>query len=77
MSTGFSWGPYGGAVSFTFDDGHPSQLEKAVPAMDERNLKGTFSLCPGGSNWRERMEPWRAVAARIAAFQSTSGGVPS
>jgi peptidoglycan/xylan/chitin deacetylase (PgdA/CDA1 family) len=53
-----------GAVSLTFDDGHPSQLEKAVPMLAGANLKGTFYLNPRGEGdfWRERLAAWIPVA---------------
>ena len=35
-----------GAVSLTFDDGHPSQLKKAVPILENVGLQGTFYLNP-------------------------------
>ena len=57
------WGPYQGAVSLTFDDGTQNQLDKAVPALDEYGLKGTFYLAPRGEDWRARLAPWREVAA--------------
>ena len=57
------WGSYQGGVSLTFDDGVPSQLEKAVPALDECDLQGTFYLRPNGGNWAKRLAPWREVAA--------------
>jgi hypothetical protein len=57
------WAPYRGAVSLTFDDGTPNQLEKAVPVLDEFGLKGTFYIPPRGDNWRSRLAPWREVAA--------------
>ena len=58
------WEPYQGVVSLTFDDGRPTQLEHAIPMMDAHGLRGTFYLCPGGDDWRERLEPWVAVAQR-------------
>lgn len=51
-----------GCVSLTFDDGTPSQLEIAIPALAETELCGTFYLQPSGENWRERLSPWCAVA---------------
>jgi len=57
------WGPYQGGVSLTFDDGMPCHLDVAIPALDERGLKGTFYLMPGGGDWRQRLDPWRRVAA--------------
>jgi len=57
------WSPYQGAVSLTFDDGTQNQLDKAVPALDEAGLRGTFYLVPRGEDWRERLAPWRDAAA--------------
>jgi len=55
-----------GAVSLTFDDGHPSQLARAVPVLNEHGLRATFYLNPRGSTeeaWWERLAPWAAVRA--------------
>lgn len=57
------WSPHAGAVSLTFDDGTQNQLERAVPALNEFGLKGTFYLCPRGDDWQERFEPWTEVAS--------------
>lgn len=57
------FGSFRGAVSLTFDDGTASQLETAIPALNARQLRGTFYLTPNGSDWRERLAPWRDVAA--------------
>lgn len=57
-------GNYLGAVSLTFDDGHPSQLERAAPLMEERGLRGGFYLSPGQPDWKEWLQPWRLVADR-------------
>src|SRR5207237_10070805 len=51
-----------GAVSLTFDDGMTSQLQLAVPILEEAGLRGTFYVCPRGEDWAERLKPWRAVA---------------
>lgn len=56
------WEPYTGAVSLTFDDGEKSQLDRALPLMDELGLKGTFYLCPVRETWEKDLEPWAAVA---------------
>lgn len=55
---------YWGAVSLTLDDGHPSQLEKAVPILEDADLKGTFYLNPRGEGdaWRDRLDAWKPVA---------------
>jgi peptidoglycan/xylan/chitin deacetylase (PgdA/CDA1 family) len=51
-----------GAVSLTFDDGSPSQLDKAIPLLNEHNVKATFYINPRGDDWKERLKPWRDVA---------------
>lgn len=56
------WSPYYGAVSLTFDDGTDNQLEKAIPPMDELDLKGTFYIHPYGENWQQRLSLWKEVA---------------
>ena len=56
------WGTHRGAVSLTFDDGRSSQLERAIPALDERSLRATFYLCPATDRWMQRLAPWREVA---------------
>jgi peptidoglycan/xylan/chitin deacetylase (PgdA/CDA1 family) len=55
-----------GAVSLTFDDGHSSQLAKAVPLLEGARLRGTFYLNPGGEGdlWRDRLAAWRHVTDR-------------
>jgi peptidoglycan/xylan/chitin deacetylase (PgdA/CDA1 family) len=53
-------------VSLKFDDGLDSHLEQAVPLLEEHGFRGTFYLCPAGSEseWLERSRPWQAVLAR-------------
>lgn len=51
-----------GAVSLTFDDGLPSQLQIAIPMMNDHGLRGTFYLGPRSDDWREKLQPWKAVA---------------
>lgn len=50
-----------GALSLTFDDGNPTQLDRAFPIMRERGLRGTFYMSPRGDTWRETLETWQAV----------------
>jgi peptidoglycan/xylan/chitin deacetylase (PgdA/CDA1 family) len=55
------------AVSLTFDDGMRSQLEVAVPLLNDRGLRATFYLNPRGTmpesdDWRERWAAWKKVA---------------
>ena len=56
------WAPYAGAVSLTFDDGRPCQLQKAIPAMNRRGLRGSFYLSVRKDWKEEQMKPWREVA---------------
>ncbi len=57
------WYPYEGAVSLTFDDGAPSQLEKAIPVLNDHSIKGTFYLVGGRLNTPEKIEAWQKVSA--------------
>ncbi|MGA7304475.1 MAG: polysaccharide deacetylase family protein [Rhodothermales bacterium] len=52
-----------GAVSLTFDDGTANQLEKAIPPLDERDLRGTFYLNPRDRIMKQALSDWQAVAA--------------
>jgi peptidoglycan/xylan/chitin deacetylase (PgdA/CDA1 family) len=56
------WGPHKGAVSLTFDDGSPDHLERAIPRLNEYDIRGTFYLLGGGDRWREQLAPWVAAA---------------
>ena len=51
------------AVSVTFDDGRPSQLDVAVPLMDERGLRGTFYVPTRQGEALDAYKPWVEVAA--------------
>ncbi len=55
-----------GAVSLTFDDGLASQLERAIPLLNEYGLQATFYLNPpkdgDESAWQDRLAPWRKAA---------------
>ena len=46
-----------GAISLTFDDGHPTHLEKALPILAEYDLRATFYLNPRGDDWRGKPGP--------------------
>jgi len=50
-----------GALSLTFDDGNKSQLQKAIPILNDLDMKGTFFLCPKGDDWMDVLSPWREV----------------
>jgi len=49
---------YLGALSFTYDDGRPNQIEKAVPILNDLGFKSTFYVCPSGDDWMEKLSPW-------------------
>lgn len=56
------WGP---AVSLTFDDGLPCQIEHAIPALNRRNMVGTFFLIQNSPYDTEfRAEVWRDAVAK-------------
>jgi len=55
---------YLGAVSLTFDDGDPTQLERAAPMMEERDFRGAFYLCPKGDDYAEALKPWVDMGAK-------------
>ncbi len=57
-------GDFRAAVSLTYDDGNDTQLNVAVPAMEELGFRGTFYLSCGRDDWRERLEPWVGVHER-------------
>ena len=57
------WAPQTGAVSLTFDDGSPSQLEKALPLLDRLKLKATFYLGPWALDQPEKVATWQRIAA--------------
>jgi peptidoglycan-N-acetylglucosamine deacetylase len=50
------------AVSLTFDDALPSQLDRALPLLDAAGLRATFYVNPTEAFERE-LERWRAAAA--------------
>jgi len=52
-----------GAVSLTFDDGIVTQLDNAVPCLNDRGLKGTFYLNPSrGPRWDDLLARWKDVS---------------
>ena len=58
----FPW-PQGkrAAVTLTFDDARPSQVDAGVPLLDEFGVKATFFVLPDGL--RARTEAWKRAAA--------------
>lgn len=61
----FAW-PHGeqAAVSLAYDDAIDSQLDNAIPALDRAGLKGSFYLTLSNPSLVERLDAWRAAAAR-------------
>lgn len=58
----FSW-PDGkrAAVSLTFDDGRPSQIDTGLPLLEKLGIRVTFFVLPG--NVEKRLEGWKRAAA--------------
>ncbi len=52
-----------GCVSLTFDDGHPSQLQTAMPVLESSDLRGTFYVNPR-DGYVEWLKPWREAHSR-------------
>lgn len=55
------------AISLTYDDGHRSNLEKAIPDLEEYGFAGTFYLSPGiGGEYDAGLRPtdWREALTR-------------
>lgn len=52
-----------GAVSLTFDDNARSQLDNALPCLDDHGLKGTFYVNPGRNPvWQENLSRWQQAS---------------
>ena len=50
------------AVSLSSDDGPPSQLDKAVPILDQHGIKGTFYVNPvPGPRFERHVARWQAA----------------
>src|SRR5690349_20329548 len=58
----FAW-PDGkrAAVSLSFDDARPTQVDAGLPILDRYGVKATFYLSP--PNVAQRQEAWRNAAA--------------
>jgi peptidoglycan/xylan/chitin deacetylase (PgdA/CDA1 family) len=54
----FAW-PEGrrAAVSLTFDDGRPSQIDTGLPLLEKLGIRATFFVLPG--NVEKRLEGWK------------------
>ena len=49
------------AISLTFDDARPSQIDNGIPVLDRYGVKATFYVSP--SALRERLAGWKRAAA--------------
>jgi len=49
------------AISLTYDDGLPDNLDRAIPDLNIRNLFGTFYLTTGKAYVQRRKDDWRRV----------------
>jgi len=57
----FAWpGGARAAVSFSFDDARPTQLDRGLPILDAHGVRGTFYISV--HNARPRAEEWRRAA---------------
>ncbi len=58
----FKW-PEGkrAAVSLSFDDARPSQIDNGIPILDKYGVKATFYVSP--ARMRERLEGWKKASA--------------
>ncbi|MDP6777746.1 MAG: polysaccharide deacetylase family protein [Candidatus Latescibacteria bacterium] len=49
-----------GAVSLSFDDGAPTQLENAIPLLDDHGFQGTFYVVPDRRpTWPDLLPRWQ------------------
>ena len=64
-STEWAW-PEGNraAVSLTYDDGHPDNLDHAIPDLEENGLRGTFYLTTGRERVHDRVGDWKKAFQR-------------
>jgi peptidoglycan/xylan/chitin deacetylase (PgdA/CDA1 family) len=52
------------AISLSYDDGHPDNLDHAVPDLEECGLRGTFYLTTGRERVHKRADDWRSAFER-------------
>lgn len=50
------------AVSLSYDDALHSQLDNALPALNEHGFKASFYVVPVSDAFQTRLEEWRAAA---------------
>ncbi|MFT2092521.1 polysaccharide deacetylase family protein [Paraglaciecola sp. 2405UD69-4] len=50
------------AISLSYDDALQSQLDNAIPALDQRNLKASFYVVPLSVTFKKRLNDWANLA---------------
>lgn len=50
------------AISLSYDDALNSQLDNALPALNQRELKASFYIVPLSDAFKSRIEEWRTLA---------------
>ena len=50
------------AISISYDDALNSQLDNALPALNQRGLKASFYVVPLSEPFRKRLDEWRQLA---------------
>lgn len=74
------------ALSYRFDDSHPTHIEKAIPMLNEFGFVGTFLINPGNPRYAQFQEDWESIRCftggqertqrrkhRLESVPSTSG----
>lgn len=52
------------AISLTYDDGNPSNLDETIPELEAAGFRGTFYLHVGRGDVRQRAADWRGAHLR-------------
>lgn len=50
------------AISLSYDDALDSQLDNALPALNQRGIKASFYIVPLSDAFKNRIEEWRQLA---------------
>lgn len=83
LAAGMTW-PQGqrAAISLSYDDALNSQLDNAVPTLNQHGIKGSFYLTLSSQVVAQRLQQWRAVAeaghelGNHSLFHACSAGKP-
>ena len=71
------WASFEGAVSLTFDDGIRTQLDNAVPCLNDHGFKGTFYVNPVRSpRWDTLLSRWQEVSRQGHELGNHTGSHP-